>query len=81
MTRALSIRLDEQLYRQLEKALAKMKTKRTRNKLINEAIEDYLKKIDQEAIRAQLAKESRAGRKESMKILREFEAIDNFDFD
>lgn len=81
MTRTISIRLEEELYRALEKTLAGLKSKSTRNRAINEAIEDYIKKIKRDEIRLQLEKESKAGRNESMRILKEFDATDSYDFD
>lgn len=65
----------------MEKILGQLKKPRNRNQYINEAIKMYNKYHDHKWLKKQLAKESQLGREESMKILREFEAIDNFDFD
>ncbi len=69
----LSLKLEEEIYSEMEKILEKIKV--NRNRYINEAIEFYNKLNNRKLLARQLSKESKLVSDESMKILAEFEAL------
>ena len=69
----LSLKMDNAVYDETEKILAKLNKKR--NRYINEAIEFYNLLQKRKILTAQLQKESRLVREESMIVLAEFEKI------
>ncbi len=69
----LSLKIDENIFQDTEKIISKIK--KNRNRYINEAVEFYNLLHKRKILIKQLEKESRLVRDESMKVLREFEAI------
>lgn len=73
--KTLSLKLDEIIFQETEDLL--LKIKKPRNRYINEAI-DYYNKIQQKKILAKLLEaESKIVRDESMKVLSEFEMLED----
>ncbi|UOE41449.1 hypothetical protein MTP09_02070 [Chryseobacterium suipulveris] len=73
--KTISLKIDDDIFRETEDIL---KTKKKpRNRYINEAIDFYNKAQQREMLRAQLKKESLLVREESMKVLKEFEALED----
>ena len=73
--KTLSLKLDEIIFQETEELL--LKIKKPRNRYINEAI-DYYNKIQQKKILAKLLEaESKIVRDESMKVLSEFEMLED----
>jgi hypothetical protein len=73
----LSLKMDDTVFEETEAILGRMKM--TRNRYINEAVEFYNSLQKRKLLSKQLIKESRAVREESMKVLAEFEQLDNED--
>ena len=71
--KTVSIKIDESIFGETEKILSKMKI--SRNRYINEAIEFYNKAQKRQVLEKQLKTESNLVKKESMKILSEFENL------
>jgi len=69
----LSLKIDENTFRDTEKIISKIK--KNRNRYINEAVEFYNMLHKRKILFSQLEKESRLVRDESMKVLGEFEAL------
>ena len=75
--KTLSLKLDDLVFQETEKLLEKIKT--PRNRYINEALK-YYNKMQQKAIIAkQLEQESKLVQDESLKVLYEFENIDEYE--
>jgi predicted transcriptional regulator len=75
--KTLSLKLDDIVYEETEQLLEKIK--KPRNRYINEALQ-YYNRIQKRKITANLlAIESKLVSKESMKILNEFENLDEYD--
>ncbi|MGC4130108.1 MAG: hypothetical protein QM564_11270 [Bergeyella sp.] len=73
--KTISLKINDDIFSETEEIL---KTKRKpRNRYINEAIEFYNKIQQRELLKAKLKKESLLVREESMKVLWEFENIDD----
>lgn len=73
--KTISLKIDDDIFRETEDIL---KTKKKpRNRYINEAIDFYNKAQQREMLRAQLKRESLLVREESMKVLKEFEALED----
>lgn len=73
--KSVSLKLDESIYGETEKILARIK--KPRNRYINEAIE-YYNKVQREKILEQKLKfESGRVQTDSMRVLEEFEAVDH----
>ena len=75
--KTLSLKLEDQLFSETETLIAKVK--KSRNRYINEAVAFYNQLNNRKLLEHQLAKESKLVRKESMKVLAEFEALDHED--
>jgi hypothetical protein len=75
--KTLSLKLDEKVYSDTEEILSKLK--KPRNRYINEAIEFYNAVKKKELIAQQLAFESKLVSEESMKVLKEFEEMDDYE--
>jgi hypothetical protein len=75
--KTLSLKLDEKVYSDTEEILSELK--KTRNRYINEAIEFYNAVKKKELIAKQLAFESKLVSEESMKVLKEFEEMDEYE--
>lgn len=73
--KTISLKINDDIFAETEEIL---QTKRKpRNRYINEAIEFYNKIQQRELLKAKLKKESLLVRDESMKVLREFENIED----
>ena len=73
--KTISLKIDDDIFMETEDIL---KTKKKpRNRYINEAIDFYNKAQQREMLRAQLKRESLLVREESMKVLKEFEALED----
>lgn len=71
------LKIDEAIFGEIEEILSK--TKKSRNKYINEAI-DYFNKVQKQSIlEIKLKKESQLVKDNSMSVLKEFEEIDYAD--
>lgn len=73
----LSLKLDDVVFDETEKIISK--THKSRNRYINEAVEFYNLLQKRKLISNQLQKDSKLVREESMKVLAEFEKIDDKD--
>lgn len=73
----LSLKMDDEVFQETESML--LKVKKTRNRYINEAVQFYNMVQKRKILSKQLKKESKLVRNESMKILEEFENLDNED--
>lgn len=73
----LSLKLDDVVFNETEKIISK--THKSRNRYINEAVEFYNLLQKRKLISNQLQKDSKLVREESMKVLAEFEKIDDED--
>jgi retron-type reverse transcriptase len=71
----LSLKMDDTIFEETEKILSKIN--KNRNRYINEAIEFYNLLQKRRILTRQLQKESKLVRNESMKILEEFESLEN----
>ena len=69
----LSLKLDEEIFRETEKLTLKLK--KPRNRYINEALELYNKYNERMLLKKQLHKESKLVSAESSRVLSEFEKI------
>jgi hypothetical protein len=75
--KTLSLKLDELIFQETEELLKKIKT--PRNRYINEAL-DYYNKIQKKKLLAKLLeRESALVRDESLKVLSEFEKLDDYE--
>jgi hypothetical protein len=75
--KTLSLKLDENVYSDTEEIISRLK--KPRNRYINEAIEYYNAVKKKELIAQQLAFESKLVSEESMKVLKEFEEMDDYE--
>ncbi|MFI5125134.1 MAG: hypothetical protein ACHQDF_07425 [Chitinophagales bacterium] len=73
----LSLKMDDVIFHETEKIIAKMN--KNRNRYINEAVEFYNLLQKRRIISRQLQKESKIVQEESMKVLDEFEKLQNED--
>lgn len=73
----LSLKMDETVFLETERILKKVR--KNRNRYINEAVQFYNLLQQRKLLTAQLKKESKLIQGESMKILAEFEGMDNED--
>lgn len=69
--------MDDDVFKETEKILVKVR--KNRNRYINEAVEFYNVLQKRRILSRQLQKESKLVRDESMKILEEFESLENED--
>jgi len=69
----LSLKIDENTFQDTEKIISKIN--KNRNRYINEAVEFYNLLHKRKILSKQLKKESSLVRDESMKVLKEFEAM------
>ncbi len=75
--KTVSLKIDDAIFGETEKILERIK--KPRNRYINEALDYYNKMQRRDMIREKLKKESALVNKESMKVLKEFEEIENGD--
>lgn len=73
----LSLKMDEKIFSETEKITAKIK--KNRNRYINEAVEFYNLLQKRKILSKQLQKESKLVQEESMKVLSEFEKLQDED--
>ncbi|HVU84561.1 MAG TPA: hypothetical protein VHC50_06960 [Puia sp.] len=73
----LSLKMDDEIFNETEKIIAKMN--KNRNRYINEAVGFYNLLQKRRILSRQLRKESRIVREESMKVLGEFEKLQDED--
>lgn len=71
--KTLSLKLDNETFEDAEKIISKLKL--PRNRYINEAVKIYNQFNSRRLLKKQLATESKAGKKDSMEILAEFERL------
>jgi len=71
--KTLSLKLDDQIFRDAEMVISKVK--KTRNRYINEAVDYYNRFNKRKIIAKKLARESNLVKEESMAVLDEFERI------
>jgi len=73
----LSVKMDESVFQETERILVKVR--KNRNRYINEAVEFYNMLQKRKILSKELKKESRLVKEESMKVLAEFESLENED--
>ena len=73
----LSLKMDDTVFNETERITAKIR--KTRNRYINEAVEFYNLLQKRKMISHQLQKESKIVQEESMKVLAEFEKLQDED--
>ena len=73
----LSLKMDEHVFNETEKITSKIR--KNRNRYINEAVEFYNLLQKRKIISRQLKKESKLVQEESMKVLSEFEKLQDED--
>lgn len=71
----ISLKLDDDIFTETEKMVEQLKI--SRNKYINEAIDNYNRQLARQMLARQYAYESKLVRAESMNVLREFEGLDH----
>jgi predicted transcriptional regulator len=72
--KAVPLKLDDSLFQEVEKITKALQT--PRNRYINKAVEYYNQVVKRELLAKQLAEESLLCREESMRLLTEFEGVD-----
>lgn len=75
--KTLSLKLDNSVFEETEQLLAKIQ--KTRNRYINEALEYYNQIQKKKLIEQLLIADSKLVRDESMKVLHEFENLEDYD--
>lgn len=73
--KTLSLKLDENIFNETEQVL--LKVKKSRNRYINEAVDYYNRLNKRNILAGKLTHESKLVGKESLKVLSEFENIDD----
>lgn len=73
--KTISLKIDDEIFEQTE-ILVKQQ-KKPRNRYINEALAYFNKMQEREALKEQMQRESYLVREESMKVLKEFEALED----
>jgi hypothetical protein len=73
----LSLKMDDSVFEETESILSKVG--KNRNRYINEAVQFYNLVQKRKILSKQLKKESKLVREESMKMLAEFESLENED--
>jgi len=73
----LSLKMDDDIFQEMERNIARIR--KNRNRYINEAVQFYNMVQNRKLLSKQLQKESKLVKEESMKILAEFESLDNED--
>jgi predicted transcriptional regulator len=74
--KTLSLKLDDLVYREMEELLGMIK--KPRNRYINEALQYYNRIQRKKIIEKRLEAESKMVSEESMKVLSEFEKLDDY---
>ncbi|HBX52560.1 MAG: hypothetical protein A2275_09840 [Bacteroidetes bacterium RIFOXYA12_FULL_35_11] len=75
--KTLSLKLDEFIFQETEQVLIRLK--KTRNRYINEALQYYNRLQRKILLAKKIETESMLVQKESMKILAEFDNLDDYD--
>ena len=75
--KTLSLKLDDNIFKDTEIVLSKVK--KSRNRYINEAVDYYNRINNRNLIACKLIKESKLVRKESLVVLAEFERLSDED--
>ena len=75
--KTVSLKIDDIIFNETEKVLAKIK--KPRNRYINDALDFYNKLHKRNALAEKLQRESKLIAKDSLKVLHEFEKIDDDD--
>ena len=75
MSKALSLKLNNNTFENVEEITKKIKI--PRNKYINQAVEFFNSYNERKLLKKQLKKESLIVRKNSMKVLKEYEKLDD----
>jgi hypothetical protein len=75
--KTVSLKIEETIFEETEKILAKIK--KPRNRYINEALALYNKKYQRNLLEEKLKKESEIVAEDSMNVLRDFEEIEHVD--
>lgn len=73
--KTISLKIDDHIFEATEKILKTRK--KPRNRYINEALDFYNKMLEKESLKEQILRESLLCRKESMKVLKEYEALED----
>jgi len=73
--KTLSLKIDDTIFEETEKVLDKIK--KPRNRYINEALSFYNKLYKRKMLSKKLQNESKLAAKESIKVLHEFEKLDD----
>ena len=73
--KTLSLKLDDSVFLETEQVIIHIN--KSRNRYINEAVDYYNKVQKRKLIATRLEKESKLVKKESLKVLHEFEMIDD----
>jgi len=73
--KSIALKLDNKIFEETERILKDVKM--SRNKYINKAVSDYNRAEKRKAMAEQFKKDSLLCREESMKVLHEFEAIED----
>lgn len=73
--KTLSLKLDDKIFNETESVI--LKVKKSRNRYINEAVDFYNKINNRRLISKKLTKESKLVMDESLRILNEFEILNN----
>jgi hypothetical protein len=73
----LSLKMEESIFEETERIL--LKVGKNRNRYINEAVEFYNMLQKRKILSSELKKESKLVKEESMKVLAEFEGLENED--
>jgi ABC-type phosphonate transport system ATPase subunit len=73
--KSLSLKMDEAIFKETERIL--IKVRKNRNRYINDAVQFYNLLQQRKFLARNLKTESRLVREESMKVLREFENLEN----
>jgi hypothetical protein len=73
----LSLKMDDAVFQETEKMISKLR--KNRNRYINEAVKFYNMVQNRKILAKQLIKESKLVKEESMKVLAEFESLENED--
>jgi len=75
--KTLSLKLDEFIFQETEQVLTRLK--KPRNRYINEALKYYNRLQKKKILAKKLEEESKLVQKESLKVLAEFEKLEDYD--
>lgn len=75
MSKNISVKLDDTIYRKSEKMTKKLD--KSRNAYINEAVDFYTRMMERKLIKEQLVRESEAVYESSLEVLKDFERLED----